>query len=99
MALLGKICKVEMLDSPWPSLVSSHSNLNLQPEWKAGQGPRMGPSVTTRTIPNKGERSHLPSPFNQTSSTDGDFIQVTQTCGEGNGSPLQYSCLENLRDA
>lgn len=44
--------------------------LNLQPEWKAGQGPRMGPSVTTRTIPNKGERSHLHSPFNQTSSTD-----------------------------
>ena len=27
-----------------------------------------------------------------------NFEQVTQLLGEGNGNPLQYSCLENPRD-
>ena len=38
---------------------------------------------------------HLMSPFN------GEFIFIatsTRKLGEGNGTPLQYSCLENPMD-
>ena len=27
-----------------------------------------------------------------------EYFEVESTCGEGNGTPLQYSCLENSMD-
>ena len=66
-------------------------------------------SVIAWRIPGTGEPGGLPSMGSPESDANGDFSheikrhlllgrKVMTNLGEGNGTPLQYSCLENPMD-
>ena len=44
------------------------------------------------------ERLFSSSTFTEQISDDPGLLKAILLSGEGNGTPLQYSCLENLRD-
>ena len=63
--------------------------------WDSGQ---LLPALCTFPAPNLGGRLSLPFSGKEISTNPKEFKGSAEPRGERNGNPIQYSCLENLRD-